>query len=312
MAIFKRIGLFFLTNILIVVTIGIVWTLISHFLGLGYSHSGRYSNFNANIVALSAFCLVWGMTGSFISLFISKWMAKSMYGVQVLDPRDHRLSAEAHTLIQTVHELAKKAQLPKMPEVGIYESPDVNAFATGPSKSNSLVAVSSGLLSKMSKSEVEGVLAHEVSHIANGDMVTMTLIQGVVNSISMLISRLLANVIAGMVEEKSREMVRFILVILGDILFTLLGSMAVAYYSRKREFRADKGGARLASKTNMVGALKRLQSVYGQPLEEHSGRADALATLKISHREKPGLFMSLLMTHPPLEERIAALERTAY
>ncbi len=300
----KRLGLFIVTNVLIMVTIGIVWSLISHFFGLG--------QLNSHIVTLSAFCLVWGMTGSFISLFISKWMAKSMYGVQILDPMDHRLSAEARTLISTIHDLAKKAQLPKMPEVGIYESPDVNAFATGPSKSNSLVAVSTGLLQKMSKSEVEGVLGHEVAHIANGDMVTMTLIQGIVNSISLLFSRLLANLVAANVDEKIREGVRFALIILGDILFTLLGSMVVAYYSRKREFRADTGGARLASKSNMVGALKRLQSVYGQPLEEHEGRTDALATLKISHREKPGLFMSLLMTHPPLEERIAALERQPY
>jgi heat shock protein HtpX len=301
MAWFKRISLFILTNVLIMVTISIVWTLISHFFGLGAM--------NNQIALLAVFCLVMGMTGSFVSLFLSKWMAKTFYGVQVLNPRSASLPHEYQWLLSTVNTLAKKAQLPATPEVGIYSSPDVNAFATGPSKGNALVAVSSGLMEKMSKEEIEGVLGHEIAHIANGDMVTMTLIQGVVNSISLLISRLLANLVASVVEEKLQYAVRFAMIILGDILFTILGSMIVAYFSRRREFRADTGGARLASKPNMVAALRRLQSVYSLPLESHREDRDTMAALKISHREKPGLFMSLLMTHPPLEERIAALER---
>jgi heat shock protein HtpX len=297
----KRISLFILTNILIMVTIGIIWSLISTFFGLGQMNSG--------VISLMVLCLVMGMTGSFISLLLSRWMAKTMYGVKVLDPDNKTLPEETRWLIETVHTLARKAELPKMPEVGMYDSPDVNAFATGPSKARSLVAVSTGLFRNMSRPEIEGVLGHEITHIANGDMVTMTLIQGVVNSIAFFFSRLLAHLISSNVDERMRGTVRFAMTILGDILFTLLGSIVVAYFSRRREFRADAGSAKLASKANMVAALRRLQSVYALPLENSGEQRDAMATLKISHRDKPGFLMSLMMTHPPLPERIAALEK---
>jgi heat shock protein HtpX len=293
---FKRIGLFFVVNILVMVTVGIVWSILGQYFGV--------AGYTAYLVVFSG---VAGFGGALFSLLTSKWMAKSLYGVQVIDPRtaDSRL----RSLVERVHGLARAAQLPKMPDVGIYESNDINAFATGPSKSNSLVAVSSGLLYNMTEKEVEGVLAHEVSHIANGDMVTMTLIQGIVNTFSLLFSRLLANLISNQVEERSRTMVYFFCTILGDILFTLLGSIVVSYFSRAREFRADRGGATLASRDSMVSALRKLQLVQGRiqnPQEDT--KKDGLATLKISHRERGGL-AALIMTHPPLEVRIQALEK---
>ncbi|HEX7675666.1 MAG TPA: protease HtpX [Bdellovibrio sp.] len=295
MAFFKRIGLFVLTNVLVVVTIGIVWSIVSRFLGL--------AGLNSYIPFLMAFCLVWGMGGAFISLLMSKWMAKMFHGVQVIEPNNP--NPELRALVNKVHDLARRAQLPKMPEVGVYDSPDVNAFATGPSKGNALVAVSTGLLQRMNDDEIEGVLGHEIAHVANGDMVTMTLIQGIVNAFAMFFSRILANLVASNVDEKFREIVRFVVVILGDIAFTMLGSIVVNYFSRKREFRADAGGAKFASREKMIAALRKLQAVYDLPIPADD---TATGTLKISNRDKGGL-AGLFMTHPRLEDRIAALQR---
>lgn len=295
MAFLKRIGLFVLTNILVMVTIGIVWSLVSRFLGM--------AGLNSYIPFMMAFCAVWGMGGAFISLLMSKWMAKMFHGVQVIEPNNS--NPELRALVSKVHEIARRAQLPKMPEVGYYESVDVNAFATGPSKSNSLVAVSTGLLQRMNDKEIEGVLAHEVAHIANGDMVTMTLIQGIVNAFAMFFSRILAGLVASNVEERYREIVRFAVTILGDIAFTLLGSIVVNHFSRQREFRADAGGAKYSSRENMIAALQKLRSVYELPIPPEEG---ATATLMISNRDKGGL-AKLFMTHPPLEVRIEALQR---
>lgn len=295
MAFLKRIGLFILTNLLVMVTIGIVWSLVSRFLGL--------AGLNSYIPFMMAFCLVWGMGGAFISLLISKWMAKMFHGVQVIESNNS--NPELRALVSKVHELARRAQLPKMPEVGIYESVDINAFATGPSKSNSLVAVSTGLLQRMNDKEVEGVLAHEIAHVANGDMVTMTLIQGIVNAFAMFFSRILANLIASNVEDRYREIVRFVVTILGDIAFTLLGSIVVNYFSRRREFRADAGGAKFSNRENMIAALQKLRAVYDLPIPPEEGTT---ATLMISNRDKGGL-AKLFMTHPPLEVRIEALQR---
>ncbi|XGC81855.1 protease HtpX [Bdellovibrio bacteriovorus] len=295
MAWFKRIGLFILTNVLVMVTIGIVWTLVSNFLGL--------AGLNSYIPFLIAFCAVWGMGGAFVSLLMSKWMAKMFHGVKIIEPNNP--NPELRNLVNKVHEFARRAQLPKMPEVGIYESVDINAFATGPSKSRSLVAVSTGLLQRMNDKEMEGVLAHEVAHIANGDMVTMTLIQGIVNAFAMFFSRILANLVASNVDEKFREIVRFGVTILGDIAFTLLGSIVVNYFSRRREFRADAGGAKYSSRENMVAALQKLRSVYELPIPPEEGMT---STLMISNRDKGGI-AKLFMTHPPLEVRIEALQR---
>jgi len=295
MAFLKRIGLFILTNVLVIVTIGIVWSLVSHFLGL--------AGLNSYIPFLMAFCAVWGMGGAFVSLFLSKWMAKMFHGVQVIEPNNP--NPELRALVNKVHDIARRAQLPKMPEVGVYESVDINAFATGPTKSNALVAVSTGLLQRMNDKEVEGVLAHEVAHIANGDMVTMTLIQGIVNAFAMFFSRILAGIVASNVDEKFREVVRFAVTILGDIAFTLLGSIVVNYFSRRREFRADAGGAKYSSRENMIAALQKLRSVYDLPIPPEEGQT---ATLMISNRDKGGI-AKLFMTHPPLEARIEALQR---
>lgn len=294
MAFLKRIGLFILTNVLVIVTIGIVWSLVSRFLGL--------AGLNSYIPFLMAFCLVWGMGGAFISLLMSKWMAKMFHGVKVIEPNNP--NPELRALVMKVHEFARRAQISKMPEVGIYESVDINAFATGPTKNKSLVAVSTGLLQRMNDKEVDGVLAHEVAHIANGDMVTMTLIQGIVNAFAMFFSRILANLVASNVDEKFREIVRFAVTILGDIAFTLLGSLVVNYFSRRREFRADAGGAKYSSRENMIAALQKLKSVYDLPIPPEEGQT---ATLMISNRDKGGL-AKLFMTHPPLDVRIKALQ----
>lgn len=296
MAFLKRVGLFVLTNVLVMVTIGIVWSIASRFLGL--------AGLDSKLPMLMAFCLVWGMGGAFISLLMSKWMAKMFHGVKVIEP--NTTDMELRQLVTKVHEFARRAQLPKMPEVGIYESEDINAFATGPSKSRSLVAVSTGLLQRMNEKEIDGVLAHEVAHIANGDMVTMTLIQGIVNAFAMFFSRILAGLVASNVEERYREIVRFAVTILGDIAFTLLGSIVVNYFSRRREFRADAGGAKYSSRENMIAGLQKLRAVYELPIPPEQG---ATATLMISNRDKKGTIAALFATHPPLEERIAALQR---
>lgn len=295
MAFLKRIGLFVLTNVLVIVTIGIVWSIVSRFLGM--------AGLNSYIPFLMAFCAVWGMGGAFISLFMSKWMAKMFHGVKIIDANNP--NPELRNLVNKVHEFARRAQLPKMPEVGIYESVDINAFATGPSKKNSLVAVSTGLLQRMNEKEIDGVLAHEVAHIANGDMVTMTLIQGIVNAFAMFFSRILAGLVAANVDEKYREIVRFAVTILGDIAFTMLGSVVVNYFSRQREFRADAGGAKYSSRDSMVAALQKLRAVYDLPIPPEEGQT---ATLMISNRDKGGI-AKLFMTHPPLEVRIEALQR---
>lgn len=296
MSFLKRIGLFVLTNVLVMVTIGIVWSIVSHFLGL--------AGLNSYIPFMMAFCAVWGMGGAFISLLMSKWVAKQFHGVQIIDPRAQ--DPELRRLAEKVHDFSRRAGLTKMPEVGIYNSPDMNAFATGPSRNNSLVAVSTGLLSRMNEKEVDGVLAHEVAHIANGDMVTMTLIQGIVNAFAMFFSRILANILASNVDEKLRGVVHFAAVIIGDIAFTLLGSIAVNYFSRKREFRADAGSARYSSRENMIAALRRLQVAHELPQPEE--REGATATLMINNKSRTGI-ARLFMTHPPLDERIRALER---
>lgn len=290
---FKRISFFVLTNILVMVTISIAFNLITAFFGISWT-SQYYPT-------LMLFCAMWGMGGAFISLWISKWMAKRMYGVQILDPVNS--DPRFRWIIDVVHRHAQMAGIKKMPEVGIYESPDINAFATGPSRDRSLVALSTGLLNQMSRDEIEGVIGHEVSHVANGDMVTMTLIQGIVNAFVMFFARILANVISSQVDEKMRGAVHFGLVILFDIVFAILGSIAVNYFSRLREYRADAGGAKLAGKYKMIAGLRRLQSQF-ERIEPDSG---ATATLKISNRST-GL-LALFSTHPSLESRIQRLER---
>lgn len=295
----KRIFLFILTNILVMVTVSIVLRV----LGIGNYLTAAGINYSS----LMIFCLIWGFVGSGISLMLSKFMAKTMMGVQIVDDR-----GQYGDLVRRVHALSRAAGLTKMPEVGIYHSPEVNAFATGPSKNNSLVAVSTGLLQQMNSDEVEGVLAHEVAHVANGDMVTMALIQGVINAFVMFFARIAAfalqNFLNGERDENERAPVGgglayHISVMVFEIAFSFLGMFVVAYFSRVREFRADKGGAQFAGRHKMVAALRRLQ----QKMDMIDDSQDNMKAMKIA--SKKGL-MSFLSTHPSLDDRIAALERS--
>ena len=291
----KRVFLFLAVNLLVVLTISLVLTL----LGVrSYAGSDRFG-------ALMIFCLVWGMGGAFISLALSRLMAKWFMGVQVIDPRTSDPGLQE--LVQVVHGLAQRARLPAMPEVGLYDSPEVNAFATGPSRSRSLVAVSSGLLHAMDRDKLEGVLGHEVAHIANGDMVTMTLIQGVINAFVMFLARILAFAVSQAMRSRDDDrgggfFMQYLLVHLFEFVFSLLGFIVVCWFSRQREFRADAGGARYAGRGRMIGALEALRRVHEGPAQA-AAQADSFQTLKISG--KPGRLFS---THPPIEERIARLQ----
>lgn len=293
---FKRIFLFMLTNILVMVSVSIVLSV----LGV----NGYLTSSGINYSSLMIFCLVWGFVGSGISLLMSKFMAKRMMGVEIVDDR-----GPYGELVRKVHALARAAGLTKMPEVGIYHSPEVNAFATGPSRNNSLVAVSTGLLNQMNTDEVEGVLAHEIAHVANGDMVTMALIQGVVNAFVMFFARIAAFALQNFLNGERDDdrpaasgWAYHISVIVFELAFSFLGMFIVAYFSRVREFRADKGGAQFAGKQKMIGALRRLQ----QKIDLVDDSQDAIKAMKIS--SKKGL-MNFLSTHPSLDDRIAALER---
>jgi heat shock protein HtpX len=299
----KRIFLLVVVNILVMTTITVV---------LGLLRVGHYFP-QGGLAGLAVFCLIWGFAGAFISLALSRLMAKWMMGVRVVSPDTSDPALRG--LVETVHELARSAGLPRLPEVGIYESDEVNAFATGPTRSRALVAVSTGLLQRMGNREVAGVLGHEVTHIANGDMVTMTLIQGVVNAFVMFLSRVLAFVISQAMRSRDERdsgggMLYFVLVMVFQMVLSLLGSLVVCWFSRQREFRADAGGARLAGRGNMINALQVLGRLYNPELAAaEAQRSQAFQSLKISGQR--GGFLSLLATHPPLEERIARLEQGA-
>lgn len=295
----KRVFLFLLTNVLVIATISIVTSIF----GL-HSYLTAYG---INYEQLMYFCAIWGMGGAFISLLMSKFVAKMAMGVVIIQP--NQATSQQAQLLEIVHNLAKKAGITTMPEVGIYNSPEVNAFATGPTKNRSLVAVSSGLLNNMNRNEVEAVLGHEISHVANGDMVTMTLIQGIVNAFAMFLSRIVAFAISTALsrgddkEEGGISHLAFYgLTFVFDIIFTLLGSILVAAFSRWREYRADNGGARLTGKDNMIAALRRLQGTA----DVEDERAPSLAALKISQHSS---WLALLSSHPPLEKRIERLQK---
>jgi heat shock protein HtpX len=240
------------------------------------------------------------MGGAFISLQMSRWIAKRATGVHLVDGRTG--NNQADWLYETIARLTRQANLP-MPEVGIYESPEVNAFATGPSKSRSLVAVSSGLLRSMRQDEVEGVLAHEVAHIANGDMVTMTLLQGVMNAFVMFAARVIGYALTRSGDSRNNNGggSYYLIVFVLQIVLGILAGLVVNWFSRYREFRADHGGATLAGRERMIGALRRLQANH----ELVDTSQAALATMKINGGSS---WAKLFSTHPPLEDRIAALE----
>src|SRR6266481_2594108 len=272
----KRIFLFALVNILVMVTITVI---------LGLLRVGRY--FPAGgLAGLAVFCLVWGFAGAFISLGLSRLLAKWFMGVRVVAPDTS--DPALRELVETVHGLARGAGLPSLPEVGIYESDEVNAFATGPTKSRALVAVSTGLLQRMGSRQIAGVLGHEVTHIANGDMVTMTLIQGVINAFVLFLSRVLAFVLSQAMRSRDDRdsgggWMQFLLVQVFQIIFSILGSIVVCWFSRVREFRADAGGARLAGRENMINALRALARLHDPEVAAaEAAQAPAFQALKIS------------------------------
>ena len=292
----KRIFIFFAVSLLVSITISTLMSL----LGVGNYISAAGLNYGA----LMVFCLLWGMGGSFITLLISKPLAKWTMGVEIIEGSSHR------NLVQRVQHFAKLAGLPAMPEVGVYESEDLNAFATGRSKNSSLVAVSTGLLNRMNDEELDGVLAHEVAHIANGDMVTMTLVQGVINAFVMFFSRIIAFAISNALRKDDDDAptspwVHSLIVIFLDIIFGLMAMPIVAWFSRYREYRADRGGANLAGKNKMIAALESLQRAYPQMATAQSENNHNFQALQISSKNA---WIKYFSTHPPLEDRIAALK----
>jgi heat shock protein HtpX len=296
MAILKRVSLFLLVNFAIVAFIS--------FLLRVFNIQPYLTQYGINFGTLAIFCLIWGFAGSLISLFLSKTMAKSMMGVQIIDPKT--VDPSTRELVTIVHDQARKAGLPALPEVGIYNSPEVNAFATGPSRSDSLVAVSTGLLRRLNRDQVEGVLGHEVSHVANGDMVTMTLLQGIINSFVLFFARAIAFILSralGARDGEGSPMMFFGASFVLEMVFLLLGTLIVAGFSRRREYRADFGGARLASPEKMISALQGLKRTY--EVEDLKTDQPAFETLKISGH---GGFSRFLATHPPLDARIASLK----
>ncbi len=294
MRIAKRVFLFVSVNILIITTLSIVMSV----LGVQPYLDAKGINYES----LMIFCAIWGFGGAFISLALSKVMAKWMMGVKVIDPATHDM--ELRNLVSKVHNFARRAGIQKMPEVGYYEADELNAFATGPTKNRSLVAVSTGLMRNMNEAELDGVLAHEVAHIANGDMVTMTLVQGVVNAFVMFLARVAGFFLSQFVDEEKRPMVQFGIVIGLEILLGMLGMVVVSYFSRMREFKADHGGASLSNRESMILALERLKANFELPPAEAQ---PALATLKISG--KAGGLAKWFSTHPDLDDRIARLKQ---
>ncbi|TCS72386.1 heat shock protein HtpX [Sulfuritortus calidifontis] len=287
----KRIVLFLATNLAIVLMLSVTMRL------LGVE---PYLNEQGlNLQALLIFAAVMGFGGAFISLAISKWTAKMSVGARVIETPS---TSEEFWLVETVRRQAQAAGI-RMPEVAIYDSPEVNAFATGMSKNSSLIAVSTGLLRQMTREEAEAVLGHEVSHAANGDMVTMALIQGVVNTFVMFLSRVIGHTVDRVVfkNENGHGPAFFVTMIVAELVLGLLASIIVMWFSRQREFRADAGGAQLAGRQHMIAALRRLGAMHPAPLP------DKMAAFGIAGGVGGGL-KRLFMTHPPIEERIAALE----
>ena len=301
MALAKRIFLFLLLNFLVILMISLVLNLfnirpfLTHY-GIDYS-------------SLLIFCSIWGMGGAFISLALSRIMAKWAMGVEAIDPETS--DSGKRELLDLVYGLARDAGVP-MPQVGVYQSNEVNAFATGPTQSRSLVAVSSGLMQRMKDNEIKAVLGHEISHIANGDMITMTLLQGVVNAFVMFLARVLAFIFSGMGRNRENSsggnyMSYILFVYLFDVIFMILGSIVIATYSRYREFRADTGGARLAGRDNMINALKTLRVMH--EIRDPRSENPTFNSFKISTTVKKG-FLYLFATHPPIEERIERLKKS--
>lgn len=291
----KRVFLFAVTNVAVLAVIYVVLNV------LGVDQVLARNGSSLNLGNLLVFSAVVGFSGSLISLAMSKWLAKMSTGARVIDtPRN---STESW-LVNTVYRHADAANI-RRPQVAIYDSPDVNAFATGPTRNNALVAVSTGLLQRLGQREVEAVLGHEITHVANGDMVTLTLLQGVLNTFVVFLSRIVGFVVDRVLlrNERGGGAGFFIASLVAQILLGILASMIVMWYSRQREFRADAGGAKLAGRQSMISALQGLQRVH-QPAQ----LPEALQAFGIAGGPAGGL-RRLFMSHPPLEERIAVLQR---
>ncbi|MCM3713378.1 protease HtpX [Alkalihalobacillus oceani] len=301
----KRFLLFLVTNIMVMTTIVIVWSLITRFTNVNGTFETGGPGLGIDYASLMIFSLLVGFTGSFISLAMSRWVAKKMMKVKVLDPNGS-LSAQERAVVEKVHRFSRAAGLTHMPEVGIYPSAEVNAFATGPSKKRSLVAVSAGLLNTMDEDAVEGVIAHEVAHVANGDMVTMTLLQGIVNTFVVFFSRIAAIIVSRFVRAELQWIVQFAAIIIFQILFSILGSIVVNAYSRHREFHADRGGGDLAGNDKMAHALRSLKAYVDRAKVNDRTDDTAIQTMKINGK---GGVMRLFSSHPDLDERIARLEQ---
>ena len=293
----KRIALFLATNIAVLAVLSIVLNI------LGVDSLLQENNVDLDLQALLIFSAVFGMGGSFISLAMSKWSAKRMTGAQVIEQPQNKTQ---QWLLDTVKRQADQAGI-AMPEVAIYNSPDINAFATGMSRNSALVAVTTGLINNMKMDEAEAVLGHEISHVANGDMVTLALVQGVVNTFVIFFSRVVGHVVDRVVfkTERGYGPAYYITSIVAQIVFGILASAIVMYFSRLREFRADAGGAELAGRDKMVAALKRLQAAH-----EPSHLPDQMVAFGINSGLAEGM-RKLFMSHPPLAERIAALQAKA-
>lgn len=290
----KRMALFLATNLAIVLVLSVTMRL----LGVEPYLTAQ----GLNLTSLLIFAAVMGFGGSFISLAISKWSVKKSMGVHVIETPSN---STEFWLVETIRKYSAEAGI-KMPEVGIFDSPDVNAFATGMTRNSSLIAVSTGLLQQMTRQEAGAVLGHEVAHAANGDMVTMALIQGVVNTFVMFLSRVIGHTVDRVIfkTERGQGPAFFVTMIVAELVLGILASIIVMWFSRQREFRADRGGASLAGRQSMISALERLNSLHPQPLP------DKMAAFGIAGGGGGGL-KRLFMTHPPLEERIAALKAAA-
>ncbi len=296
---FLRIILFFITNLFILVTISIVLSV----LGIQpYITSAGLNYWN-----LMAFCFVYGMIGALFSLAISRISAKWLMGVKVIEPN---AAGDLGWLVQSVYNISRSAGLSTMPQVGVYQSPDVNAFATGPTKKRSLVAVSTGLLQSMRRDEIEGVLAHEVAHIQNGDMVTMTLIQGVVNAFIMFFARIIAYAVSQSVKENMQYLVRMVVTVVLEIAFGVLSMFVTGWFSRQREFRADAGSAKLVGREKMIAALQALKRMHGTGPRETEVH-ESMAALQIFGKTSNGNPWLSISTHPALDIRIAALQKNS-
>lgn len=294
----KRIFLFLATNVAILLVASVTFSL------LGFEGFLQKNGVDLNLTALLVFSAVFGMAGSFVSLAMSKWLAKRGTGCQVIsEPRNQR----EQWLVSTVGELAHAAGI-RRPEVAIFASPQPNAFATGWNRNDALVAVSTGLLETMQPEEVKAVLGHEIGHAANGDMVTLALIQGVVNTFVLFFARVIGYTVDRVVfrTERGFGVGYFVVTIVAQLVLSILASMIVMWFSRRREFGADAAGARLAGRQNMIGALERLRGAENMP----SAMPEAMTAFGISPSMRQG-FARLFASHPPLDERIEALRRAA-